>query len=126
MSGFQVKIKRVYDPPGAEDGRRVLVDRLWPRGLKKEALVYDEWMRDVAPSPELRKWFGHKPERFDRFRRSYEQELEADETRREHVERLCRWAREKNLTLLYAAKDPVFNHAVILQSRIIKKLGEGA
>jgi uncharacterized protein YeaO (DUF488 family) len=125
MTSFQVKTKRVYEPFAGDDGRRVLVDRLWPRGLKKEALVLDEWMRDVAPSPELRKWFGHEPDRFAQFRRYYEEELTNDDTHRHSLAQLCSWAVEDNLTLLYAAKDPVCNHAVVLRDMIFKKLGEG-
>lgn len=76
-----VSVKRVYDPPAPEDGVRVLVDRLWPRGLSREKAAIDEWMKDIAPSPELRVWFGHRPERFAEFAAAYERELAEDPAR---------------------------------------------
>jgi len=76
-----VSVKRVYDPPAPEDGVRVLVDRLWPRGLSREKAAIDEWMKDIAPSPELRVWFGHRPERFAEFVAAYERELAEDPAR---------------------------------------------
>jgi len=107
-------VKRIYDPPSPEDGVRILVDRLWPRGISKEQAAVDEWMREIAPSPELRTWFGHRPERFQAFSESYEQELAADPVRIELADRICRMAAANHVTLLYAAKDPVHNHAVVL------------
>jgi uncharacterized protein YeaO (DUF488 family) len=109
---MSIKIKRAYDPPAASDGARVLVDRLWPRGVKKEKLRLDEWMKEIAPSPELRTWFGHKPERFAEFRKRYRAEL------REHpdeVRKLRALARRGTLTLVYGARDEVHNGAVVVK-----------
>ena len=109
---MSIKIKRAYDPPAASDGARVLVDRLWPRGVKKEKLRLDEWMKEIAPSPELRTWFGHKPERFAEFRKLYRAEL------REHpdeVRKLRALARRGTLTLVYGARDEVHNGAVVVK-----------
>jgi uncharacterized protein YeaO (DUF488 family) len=106
-----VRLKRAYEPPDPSDGYRVLVDRLWPRGVAKDAARLDEWARDLAPSPELRKWFGHDPERFDEFRRRYAEEL-AD--REEQVSALRRRARNGTVTLVYAARDTEHNDAVVL------------
>lgn len=113
-----IRIKRIYEPPSPDDGARILVDRLWPRGLTKERAAIDEWMKEVAPSPELRGWFGHKPERFAEFTRQYKRELEEDPTRSALVARLCDMASRHNVTLLYAAKDPACNHAAVLLRHI--------
>jgi len=108
-----VVVRRVYDPP-ADDGRaRVLVDRLWPRGVKKQTDAFDEWLPAVAPSPELRKWYRHEPGRFDEFRRRYRDEL-AEPERREAVERLGELARDAGVVLLTATRDPAFSHAAVL------------
>jgi uncharacterized protein YeaO (DUF488 family) len=106
------QIKRIYDPIQPTDGTRVLVDRLWPRGVKKAEAHLDAWMKDVAPSTELRVWFGHIPARFDEFRRRYEAEL-ADNSR---VGELRKLGRAAPVTLLYAAQDPEVNHALVLRS----------
>ena len=101
-------IKRVYDKPQPSDGTRILVDRLWPRGISRRKAALDGWNKDVAPSPALRKWFGHKPERFPEFRKRYRAELKdspALKTLR---------ATKGKLTLLYGAKDPRINHAIVL------------
>jgi uncharacterized protein YeaO (DUF488 family) len=103
-----VVIKRVYDKPAETDGARILVDRLWPRGLSRRKAALDGWNKAVAPSPALRKWFGHKPERFAEFRRHYRAELKNNPALEE-----LRAAKGK-LTLLYGAKDPKINHAVVL------------
>ncbi len=107
-----VRIKRVYDPPSADDGRRVLVDRLWPRGVAKDAAHIDEWLKEIAPSDELRKWFGHEPARWKEFRRRFREELQ-DETAL--LERLRGEARQGTVTLLFAAKDEEHNNAVVLR-----------
>ncbi|MDZ7749265.1 MAG: DUF488 domain-containing protein [Halofilum sp. (in: g-proteobacteria)] len=106
-----VRIKRIYDPPADHDGARVLVDRVWPRGVRKADAALDEWCRDAAPSTGLRKWFGHDPARFDAFARHYRDELAA---RPETVDHLRALARADGLTLLYAARDPEHNHARVL------------
>lgn len=104
--------RRAYELPSQTDGYRVLVDRLWPRGVKKEALALDEWNKDIAPSPGLRIWFGHDPEKFAEFTVRYNEELRQSSA---PVELLKRVAGKGTLTLVYAAKDPNINHAVILQ-----------
>ncbi|HEY8490603.1 MAG TPA: DUF488 family protein [Dehalococcoidia bacterium] len=109
-----IRVKRAYDPPAAEDGRRVLVDRLWPRGLSKEAARLDAWLRDAAPSDGLRRWFGHRPERWEEFRRRYREELAGPEAQAA-LRELAAWARDGDVTLLFAAKDPERNNAVVLR-----------
>lgn len=119
-ASLEVRVKRVYDPPGAEDGARVLVDRLWPRGLTKEKAAVERWLRDVAPSTELRRWFGHDPKRWAGFRARYATELEGHE---EALAELRGLARERRLTLLFAAHDEAHNDAVVLRDVL---LGPGA
>lgn len=104
----KVRIKRVYEPRTAADGTRVLVDRLWPRGLTREAAALDEWLKSCAPSSDLRKWFGHDPERFGAFGERYRRELDANP---EAVAQLCALLEKGDVTLLYAARDPQCNHA---------------
>lgn len=116
MSG-QVLLRRVYDDPTPEDGIRVLVDRVWPRGLSKEAARLDEWYRDVAPSTELRKWYGHDPERFAEFARRYRAELAQPEPAAE-LARLRQRAREQTLTLLTATKNPDLSQAAVLAEQL--------
>ncbi|CQR57992.1 hypothetical protein PRIO_5605 [Paenibacillus riograndensis SBR5] len=116
-----LRIKRIYAPPEAADGRRVLVDRLWPRGVSKESAQLDDWMREAAPSPELRKWFAHKPDKFAEFAVLYEEELQSEPAAGE-MERLCDWARESPVTLLYAAKDERHNHARVLRDAVLRRL----
>lgn len=107
-----IKIKRVYEKPAKEDGWRVLVDRLWPRGMTKEAAHLDEWMKEVAPSDALRKWFGHEPEKWTGFQKRYRSELAK---KKELVAELKKMAKEHGtLTLLFGAKDEEHNEAVVL------------
>lgn len=107
----RLRWKRVYEEPSEEDGFRVFIDRLWPRGLRKQDLKMDAWMKEIAPSPALRRWFGHRPERWDEFRRRYQVELGVcGNALRPLIEK----ARETPVTFLIAAKDPVHNHAVAL------------
>ena len=106
-----IRVKRIYDPPEPDDGHRVLVDRLWPRGVSRERAALDEWARDLSPSDELRRWSHHDPERFPEFRRRYRRELA---THAGEVERLRQLARSGTLTLLYAARDHERNNAVVL------------
>ena len=106
-----IRIKRIYDPPDPGDGYRVLVDRLWPRGITKERADLDEWARELAPSQELRKWFNHVPERFDEFRSRYRKELGAQG---EELDRLRERAGSGPVTLLYGARDREHNDAVVL------------
>lgn len=114
----RVRLKRVYEPAGPDDGRRVLVDRLWPRGLPKTAAAADEWLRDVAPSPELRRWFGHDPERFGAFAERYRAELAGSPA----LAALLDAARRGPLTLLYAARDERVNHARVLAAVLEERL----
>jgi len=106
-----VRMKRAYDPPEPGDGYRILIDRLWPRGVSKEHAHLDEWARELAPSTELRQWFGHDPARFEEFRRRYRAELAAQE---EKLRELRSRARKGTLTLVYAARDSEHNDAVVL------------
>ncbi len=108
----KIEIKRIYEDASPDDGYRILVDRLWPRGVSKIRAKLDEWDKNVAPSTELRKWFGHKPERFDEFTDLYKNELNANE---EELERIREIADKQIVTLLYAAHDLKINHAVVLQ-----------
>jgi uncharacterized protein YeaO (DUF488 family) len=110
-----IRLQRVYDPPTAEDGTRILVDRLWPRGLSKRKAALDGWIKAVAPSPDLRKWFGHKPERFAEFRKQYRAELKGNPALKELR------ATKGKLTLLYGARDPKINHAVVLAAVLKRK-----
>ena len=109
---MQVKIKRVYEEPSEDDGYRILVDRLWPRGMKKEQAFLDEWNKNIAPSTELRKWFHHKKEFFDDFAERYREELSQQQ---EELKRIKAIGKNRPVTLLYAAKDPAVNHAVVLR-----------
>jgi uncharacterized protein YeaO (DUF488 family) len=106
-----IATKRAYDPPAPEDGRRVLVDRLWPRGLAKAGADIDQWAKDIAPSDGLRRWFGHDPAKWAEFRRRYAAELKRHP---ELLAKLARGARRGRVTLLYAAKDPDYNNAAAL------------
>lgn len=115
---FKIKTRRIYEEPDAGDGYRVLVDRLWPRGVSKEKAALDEWDKSVAPSTELRTWFGHKPELFDIFKQRYANELKAQKP---ELLRLKAILNKQNLCLLYAAKDTEINHAVVLAA-ILKKI----
>ncbi len=114
---MQVTVRRVYDPPGSHEGLRVLVDRLWPRGVSKEALKYDIWEKSIAPTPELRKWFGHAPQRWDSFREKYRKELKTAEVQ-ERLKAILEQADKRNITLLYGARDAEHNHALILADEL--------
>jgi uncharacterized protein YeaO (DUF488 family) len=111
-----VKVKRAYDSPSAKDGTRILVDRLWQRGISKEKAALDHWMKDIAPSTELRQWFAHDPERWEEFRRRYAAEL------RQHsdlVTELRSLARHGQITLVHAAHDEAHNDAVVLRDVLL-------
>jgi len=110
-----VRVKRVYDQPAKADGYRVLVDRLWPRGLKKSEARIDEWLREIAPSTALRKWFKHDPDKWKEFKKKYSAELD---DHREQVEKLAREARKRTITLLFSARDTEHNNAVALKEYI--------
>jgi uncharacterized protein YeaO (DUF488 family) len=111
-----IKLKRAYDPASPDDGTRILVDRLWPRGLSKQKAALDQWMKEIAPSTDLRKWFGHDPKRWNEFRRRYAAEL------REHsdlVAELRSLARAGAVTLVYAARDETHNDAIVLRDLLL-------
>ncbi|HXT80590.1 MAG TPA: DUF488 domain-containing protein [Acetobacteraceae bacterium] len=112
-----VRLKRVYDPPSADDGVRILVDRLWPRGVRKEDAAVENWMKDIAPSGDLRRWFGHDPGRWQEFRRRYAAEL------RHHaheLDGLRELARQRTVTLVFGARDEEHNDAVVLREVLLK------
>ncbi|MGH2721791.1 MAG: DUF488 domain-containing protein [Actinomycetota bacterium] len=113
-----IRVKRTYDPPAAEDGRRVLVERLWPRGMRKDAVGADAWMKEVAPSTELRQWFGHRADRWDEFRRRYAAELDANP---EAWRPLLEAAGKGTLTLLYSSKDTAHNAAIALRDHLVER-----
>lgn len=106
-----IRTKRVYDPPAPSDGRRILVERLWPRGIKKESLAADAWVKDVAPSTELRKWFDHRVERWEEFQRRYREELDANPDAWAPILEACEHG---TVTLLYSAHDTAHNSARVL------------
>jgi uncharacterized protein YeaO (DUF488 family) len=108
---MDVRLKRAYEPPAASDGERILIDRMWPRGVTREEARLSEWARELAPSRELRRWFAHDPARFAEFRRRYTAELAAQEGK---LRELRRRARAGTVTLVYAARDAEHNDAVVL------------
>lgn len=112
---MRIQVKRIYAPVETGDGARVLVDRLWPRGVSKERATLTEWCKDVAPSTPLREWFAHDGARMQEFTRRYRQELATDPEKQAAVRQLLALAAAGPVTLLYAAKDPAVNHAVVLQ-----------
>lgn len=112
-------LKRAYDEPDTADGPRFLVDRLWPRGVKKEALEMDAWLKDLAPSTELRKWFQHDPEKWAEFQQRYRAELDA---RPETWSTLLAAAQQSDITLVYGARDTEHNDAVVLRDYLVDKL----
>ncbi|RMG68610.1 MAG: DUF488 domain-containing protein [Calditrichaeota bacterium] len=118
-----IRIKRVYEPPAPNDGFRVLVDRLWPRGVKKETAAIDLWAREAAPSAELRRWFAHRTERWVEFQERYRRELQASP---EHWLFLLEQARRGPITLLFAARDPDHNNAVVLRDFLLEQLENAA
>jgi uncharacterized protein YeaO (DUF488 family) len=114
-----IELKRVYEPSAASDGARYLVERLWPRGVRKADLPLDGWLRDVAPSPQLRRWFGHDPHKWAEFRRRYLAELRRNPSA---LEPLLAAAREGSITLVYSARDTKHNAAVVLREHLARKV----
>ena len=114
-----LKLKRAYEPPSREDGQRFLVERLWPRGVKKSALGLDAWLKDIAPSSELRKWFSHDPKKWLEFQKRYRSELKQHP---EIYDRIVHAARKGTVTLVYGARDPEQNSAAVLRDYLQKKL----
>lgn len=118
----RIRIKRVYDPPDASDGTRVLVDRLWPRGVRKENAGLTCWLKAIAPSPGLRAWFGHDPQRYGEFARRYRAELAGN---KDEVTRLEELVKQGAVTLVYAAHDQDHNHALVLADYLRDHLESG-
>lgn len=112
-----VQVKRAYEVPGPDDGTRILLDRLWPRGIKKEALALDQWAKELAPSTELRQWFGHHPARWAEFQQRYAQELRAHAPALGALRTL---ARKGRITLVYGAHDEAHNNAVAMQGFLLE------
>jgi uncharacterized protein YeaO (DUF488 family) len=122
---MDVRVRRVYDQPSPDDGERLLVDRLWPRGLSKEKARIDEWVKDVAPSDGLRRWYGHEPARFAEFRRRYADELR-EPIRAEALARLAEAASHGTITLLTATKDAARSQAAFLAEWLLAHNANGA
>ncbi len=120
---WKIAIKRAYDDPAPGDGYRVLVDRVWPRGRSKETLELNQWARDIAPSTELREWFGHDPQRWEVFQQRYRIELE-DEAQQERLRSLLAEAAGQPITLVYGAKDEEHNQAIVLRDVLLQAEGK--
>ncbi|MEF8943228.1 MAG: DUF488 domain-containing protein [Desulfohalobiaceae bacterium] len=118
---MDIRTKRVYDPIGDDDGYRVLVDRVWPRGMSKEKARIDFWLKELAPAKELRKWFGHDPSKWEEFCKRYFEELEGH---KEHLDRLAEMARSAPLTLVYSSRETRYNNAVALKDYLESRFGE--
>jgi uncharacterized protein YeaO (DUF488 family) len=116
---MSIEVKRAYEPPAKSDGYRVLVDRIWPRGVTRDGLAIDAWLKDVAPSTALRKWFGHDPNKWDEFKRRYAQELEPHAAA---LGPLVERARAGRITLVFGAKDTERNNAVALKEHLERRL----
>jgi len=117
ITADHVKLKRAYEPPTADDGMRILIDRLWPRGLKKTDAEIDQWMKEIAPSAGLRKWFGHDPKRWQEFRRRYKSEVRHHPDQLQELRTLAQGGR---ITLVYAARDEAHNDAVVLKEMLLE------
>ncbi len=113
-----IRLKRAYEPPAAADGTRILIDRLWPRGVKKANAAIDEWMKEIAPSAELRKWFGHDPARWLEFQRRYKSEIRQHP---EQFDRLRNLAQHGRITLVFSAHDEAHNDAVVLKQLLLDR-----
>ena len=123
MLMHEIRLKRVYEVPSPDDGVRVLVDRLWPRGIRKADLPYDAWPKEITPSPELRKLYHRGEMPFAGFREGYAEELEASEGAAAFAERCRKWRETQDVTLLYAAKNQQENHAQVLAAWLRQKSG---
>lgn len=118
---MKIHIKRIFEDKAQGDGTRILVDRIWPRGIKKEDAEIDDWAKDLAPSTEARKDFNHEPDKFEEFSERYEQELEQSDEVQDYIDKL-KADKPQNLTLLFAAKDTEYNHALVLQKYLQKHI----
>lgn len=110
---LQISLKRAYDPPGPDDGRRILVDRLWPRGVSKDTLALDDWLKDLAPSPDLRRWYNHEDGKWQEFQKRYTAELDHNQDAVSSCLAICR---QGPVTLIYAAKSTDKNNAIVLKA----------
>jgi len=110
-----VQLKRIYEDVADNDGKRVLVDGIWPRGISKQKAQLDEWLKEVAPSTNLRKWFSHDPDKFQAFKKQYQEELEQNDEKRDAFRLLKEWVDQEKVTLLFASKEESYNHARVLQ-----------
>lgn len=117
-----IKIRRAYTEKESDDGYRILVDKLWPRGIKKEDLSYSWWAKDIAPSTKTRKDFGHEPKKFDDFKKTYKEELENNKATSEFLHKVSTQIKKHNVTLVYGAKDEKHNQAIVLKEWADKKL----
>ena len=115
-----IRLRRAYDPPDPADGRRILIDRIWPRGVSKDQLRLDAWMKDIAPTSALRTWFGHAPSRWEAFRSRYARELDG---RADAIEQLLALCRRGTVTLVFAARDTQHSNAVALREYLLRRLG---
>jgi len=119
VASGMIKTKRIYESPAEENGFRILVDRLWPRGVQKEKVKIDQWLKEIAPSDELRRWFSHDPEKWEEFKKKYEKELA---TKQELLNQIRQAEKEEGtVTLLYSARDTKHNNAVALKTMLGKK-----
>ena len=118
ISVDHIRLKRAYEPPASDDGIRILIDRLWPRGVKKSGAAIDEWMKEIAPSTKLRKWFSHDPERWQEFRRRYQTESRHHP---DEFERLRTLAQRGRITLVFSADDEAHNDAVVLKDLLLER-----
>ena len=116
IAARHIRLKRAYEPPGPDDGIRILIDRLWPRGIKKAEAAIDEWLKEIAPSTNLRKWFGHDPARWQEFRRRYKTEIRQNP---DEFDRLQELARRGRITLVFSAHDEAHNDAVVLKEMLL-------
>ena len=116
MSRHDIRLKRAYAPISADDGIRLLVDRMWPRGVSKQKIKTEAWLKEIAPSTELRQWFGHVPERWEEFRKRYARELDANP---DAVAELRKWLKHGRVTLVYSARDEEHNQAVALREYLL-------
>src|SRR5262249_2997628 len=117
ISADHIRLKRAYEPPASDDGIRILIDRLWPRGVKKTDAAIDEWMKEIAPSTKLRKWFSHDPERWQEFRRRYQTEIRHHP---DEFDRLRTLAQRGRITLVFSAHDEAHNDAVVLKDLLLE------
>ena len=116
MGRHDIRLKRAYAPASDDDGIRLLVDRMWPRGVSKQKIAAQAWLKDIAPSTELRQWFGHVPERWEEFRKRYARELDANP---DAVAELRQWLKRGRVTLVYSARDTEHNQAVALREYLL-------